>query len=196
MPSFCGVILAAGESSRMGRDKALLPIDGATLIERVASRVQLAAGQVSIIAPPDRYRHLRYPVIADVVENCGPLGGVFTALSITESPWNLVVACDMPALTVGFLENLFRAAETRDGGDTCDAVVPESAAGLDPLCAVYHRRCLEKAVLAIDRKILKMHDFVSTLQIRRWPVLNARPLENINTPDQWPAQRNDRRSAR
>jgi len=181
----------------MGRDKALLPIDGATLIERIASRVQLAAGQVSIIAPPDRYPHLRYPVIADVVENCGPLGGVFTALTVTESPWNLVVACDMPALTVRFLEDLFGAAES---GDFWDAVVPETGAGLDPLCAVYHRRCLEKAAFAINRKILKMHDFVSTLVIRRWPVLNAAPLENINTPDQWPDpsddQWNDPRSAR
>jgi molybdopterin-guanine dinucleotide biosynthesis protein A len=150
----------------MGRDKALLPLDGATLIEHVASKVHVAAGNVSIIAPPDRYRDLPYPVIADMVEGCGPLGGVFTALSVTEAPWNLIVGCDMPALTVAFLEDLFRA--------------------------VYHRRCLEKAASAIDRKILKMHDFVSTLRIRRWPVLNAAPLENINTPDQW----SDRGSAR
>lgn len=182
-----GYVLAGGRSSRMGRDKALLPLDGATLIEHVASKVHVAAGNVSIIAPPDRYRDLPYPVIADMVEGCGPLGGVFTALSVTEAPWNLIVGCDMPALTVAFLEDLFRAAEL-----PVDAVVPETAGGLDPLCAVYHRRCLEKAASAIDRKILKMHDFVSTLRIRRWPVLNAAPLENINTPDQW----SDRGSAR
>jgi molybdopterin-guanine dinucleotide biosynthesis protein A len=172
----------------MGSDKALLPFEGATLLEHIASRVERVAGLATVIAPLDRYRDLRYPVVSDMREGCGPLGGVFTALSITDAPWNLIVACDMPGLTAGFLEDLFRAAEA---GDT-DAVVPESSGGLDSLCAVYHRRCLAKAASAIDRKILKMHDFVSTLRIRRWTVTNAAPLENINTPDEW----NHRGSAR
>lgn len=179
-----GYVLAGGRSSRMGCDKALLPIDGGTLIELVAGLVQVVAGRVTIIAPPGRYPDLRFPVIGDQFENCGPLSGVFTALNVSQSPWNLIVACDMPALTAAFLEDLFRVAELSDA----DAVVPETAAGLDPLCAVYHRRCLDKASIAIDRKILKMHDFVSTLRILRWPVLNASPLRNVNTPAEWGAR--------
>ena len=176
-----GFVLAGGRSSRMGRDKALLDLNGVTLLDQIASRVEIAAGNVTIIAPQGRYRDLRFPVIADAVEHCGPLGGVFTALSITGASWNLIAACDMPSLTVEFLEDLFRAAEAGD----VDAVVPETAGGLDPLCAVYHRTCLEKAVWAIDHKIFKMHDFVSTLRLRRWAVPDAAPLENVNTPDQW-----------
>jgi molybdenum cofactor guanylyltransferase len=174
-------VLAGGRSSRMGRDKALLPVDGTTLIDRIASLARAVTNNVTIIAPPDRYRDLPYPVIADMREACGPLGGLFTALSVTTAPWNLIVACDMPALTVPFLENLFEAAEASEA----DAVIPESPTGLDPLCAIYHRRSLAQAAIAIDRKILKMHDFVSTLHFRRWPVSNAAPLENVNTPEEW-----------
>ena len=92
----------------------------------------------------------------------------------------------MPSLTVELLEDLFRAAEESD----VDAVVPESAGGLDPLCAVYHRSCLAKAAAAIDRKIFKMQDFVSTLRFRRWPVPDPAPLENVNTPDEWNSRGN------
>jgi molybdopterin-guanine dinucleotide biosynthesis protein A len=174
-------ILAGGHSSRMGRDKALLPLGGSTLLEHIASQLHAVTKNITIIAPPNRYSHLPYPILPDQIEACGPLGGVLTALSVTTAPWNLIVACDMPALTADFLENLFQAAES----SAADAVIPESSTGLDPLCAIYHRRCLAQAALSMDRKILKMHDFVSTLHFRRWPVSNPAPLQNINTPQEW-----------
>lgn len=170
----------------MGRDKALLEIEGMTLVERVASRVEVAAGSATIVAPPHRYRRLRFPVVADLVQDCGPLGGVFTALSITGAEWNAIVACDMPSLTSELLETLFLEAEP--AGPLIDAVIAESARGLDPLCAVYRRRSRELARRAIDQKIFKMHDFVSTLRIRRLVLENPAPLENINTPAEWSAR--------
>jgi molybdenum cofactor guanylyltransferase len=179
-----GFVLAGGRSSRMGRDKALLPLDGRTLVEHVAAMVQRAAGNVTIIAPMDRYESLGYRVIADRIANQGPLGGVYTALSATNATWNLIVACDMPGLTIDFLEDLFRAAEA--SADDC--VIPQTAAGLDPLCAVYHRRCAAAAISSINLKILKMHDFVTTLQVLPYPVSNAAALENVNTPGQWSAR--------
>ncbi len=103
--SRAGFVLAGGRSSRMGRDKALLPLDGRTLIDRVAGLVQRAAGNVTLIAPEGRY--MGYPVIPDLIANQGPLGGLYTALSATKASWNLLVACDMPGVTLEFLENLF-----------------------------------------------------------------------------------------
>src|SRR5271163_1224329 len=101
--SCSGYVLAGGRSTRMGRDKALLPLGDSTLLDHVAQCVRQAAGNVTIIGPPDRYASLGYPVTADLVTNCGPLGGLYTALSITETDWNLMVACDMPGLTAHFL---------------------------------------------------------------------------------------------
>lgn len=179
-----GFVLAGGRSSRMGRDKALLPLAGRTLVEHLAALVERAAGNVTVIAPPERYEALGFRVIADRVANQGPLGGVYTALSATSATWNLIVACDMPGITVDFLEDLFRAAEASKD----DCVVPQTATGLDPLCAVYHRRCAAAAISSIDRKILKMHEFIATLQVLPYPVSNPAALENINTPGQWSAR--------
>jgi molybdopterin-guanine dinucleotide biosynthesis protein A len=143
-----GFVLVGGRSSRMGRDKALLPLNGLTLVEVLAGLVKSAAKTVRLIGPPDRYESLGFPVVADSVENCGPLGGVYTALSITRADWNLIVACDMPGLTADFLENLLRAAEASEA----DCVVPAGTRGVEPLCAVYHRRCRTQAASAIASK--------------------------------------------
>ncbi len=136
MDSTAGFVLTGGRSSRMGRDKALLPIEGSLLVERTAERVRAAAGSVTLIGAPGRYAHLGLPVLPDLVEDCGPIGGLHTALKSTRADWNLVVACDMPGLTAGFLGDLLAAA--RQLG--CACLVPQTDSGLHPLCAVYHRR--------------------------------------------------------
>ena len=178
-----GYVLAGGRSSRMGRDKALLPVNqaGEIMIDRVARLVLATAGNVTLIGPPERYSRLGYRVVSDKIENCGPLGGLYTSLNMTDADWNLIAACDMPDLTAGLLENLFATAESSEA----DCVVPQSAAGLDPLCAVYHRRCAAAAKSAIDRKSLKMHNFISNLQVVFLPVSDSTALRNINTPEEW-----------
>jgi molybdopterin-guanine dinucleotide biosynthesis protein A len=179
-----GFVLAGGRSSRMGRDKALLPLGDRTLLEQAAVRVRAAAGDVTLIGPPERYAGLGYPVVPDSVEKCGPIGGLYTALSITSAEWNLIVACDMPGLTVEFLRDLLGAAE--EAGADC--LVPETSSGLEPLCAVYHRRCLAAAEQTILRKIFKLHDFVSSLRFKTLVLSDPSPVENVNTPEEWGAR--------
>src|SRR5579862_3839386 len=104
-----GFVLAGGRSRRMGRDKALLPYRGAPLIAHVAGTVEKVlddSGHVAIVGAPDRYRDLGYRVLADLFPGCGPLGGIVTALSLAESDWNLIVACDMPNLDPADLRKL------------------------------------------------------------------------------------------
>ena len=139
---------------------------------------------MTILGPVERYAHLGFPVIPDKIENCGPLGGLYAALSSTETDWNLFVACDMPHVTADFLEQLIEAA----GASDADCLVPETAGKLDPLCAVYHRRVAAAAESAIHRKLLKMQDFISTLRMSRWPVPDPWPLHNVNTPAEWTAR--------
>jgi len=185
-----GFVLVGGHSTRMGRDKALLEFEGSTLAGRIAECVRRVAGNVTLIGPPDRYRELGYTVVPDRVPGCGPLGGVYTALSASHAEWNLMVACDMPLVTTELFDALFSDAES--GPSTVDCVVsvlttrgPAEAVKLDPLCAVYHRRCATAARRAIDRKMLKMHDFVSTLRLRKHFVFDPALLSNINTPPEW-----------
>lgn len=173
-----GFVLAGGLSSRMGRDKALLDFGGVTLLERISDCVRQAAGNVTVIAPPARYRGLGLAIEPDCAEGCGPLGGVWTALKTTRADWNLIVACDMPGLTTSLLGELLDAAERSQA----DCVVAQSERGIEPLCAVYHRRCEALAGAAIRSKSFKMHDFLSTLQTIFLPVADPAAVRNINFP--------------
>jgi len=164
----------------MGQDKALLPWKGSTLMESVAREVYNAAGNVTLIGSPERYGSLGFPVISDKMEGCGPLGGLHAALSATTAEWNVLVACDMPAVTSELLAELLEAAEASGA----DALVPQTPGGLEPLCAVYHVRLLPAIESAIHSKLLKMHDFVSTIQAKKWPAPDPSVFRNINTPEQ------------
>jgi molybdopterin-guanine dinucleotide biosynthesis protein A len=181
---FEGFVLTGGRSSRMGRDKALLPIDRSTLVEQVAARVRAAAGCVTLIGSPERYISLGLQVAADLIEDCGPIGGVYTALKMSSAPWNLAVACDMPAVTAGFLAGLLEAARNADA----ECLVPKTGSSLHPLCAVYHRGALAAFEHAIHHKSFKMHDLLRSLRTVTLPVSDASLLENVNTPIEWSAR--------
>ena len=178
--SRAGFVLAGGRSSRMGQDKALLPWKGSTLIQSVAREAFDAVGNVTLIGSPERYGKLGFPVISDKIPGSGPLGGLHAALSATTAEWNLLVACDMPAVTSQLLEALLNAAEASGA----DALVPQTSGGLEPLCAVYNARLLPAVESAIHSKLLKMHDFVSTIQTCLWPAPDPTVFRNVNTPEQ------------
>ncbi len=182
-----GFLLAGGRSSRMGRDKALLPYASTTLATHIATQIRDAAGNVTILAPPERYAHLGFPILADAIPDCGPLGGLYTALrqansGATAADWILLVACDLPHLTAAFLRELLAAASAEH-----DCIVAEADGRLQPLCAVYHRRLLPAAETALQCKLFKMHDFVAGLRPLRYPAPDASLLRNVNTPDEWEA---------
>jgi molybdopterin-guanine dinucleotide biosynthesis protein A len=127
-----GLVLCGGSSSRMGRDKALMEIDGVPLVIRIVSLVAEVADPV-LLAPgsPGRLGDLGYPEVADDPAGVGPLGGLLGGLA--RSPHHLlaVVAVDMPFASpklLGLLADL-HAGE--------DAVVPVTDSGVEPLHAVY-----------------------------------------------------------
>jgi molybdopterin-guanine dinucleotide biosynthesis protein A len=177
-----GFVLAGGLSRRMGRDKALLPWRGTTLIEFVAGEVQRAAGSATIVGQRERYRSLRWPVIEDQEFGRGPLSGLEAALAATQAEWNLVVACDMPQIDAATLLRLLEAAEAL--GDEC--LVPENAAGqLEPLCAVYHARCLAAIRQTMDAKEFAVTGALARLRWRRWPAGDLPCFRNVNTIQDW-----------
>jgi molybdopterin-guanine dinucleotide biosynthesis protein A len=177
-----GFVLAGGASSRMGRNKALLTIGGRTLLGIAAAAVFDAAGNVTIIGPPDLYRQLGYPVIPDGRAHAGPLAGIETALNCA-ADWSLIVACDMPLMNSGTLRHILDEALAHP---EAGCVLPESAAGhLEPLCAAYHKRLLPAISEALDagtRKVTAALPVSSIHYIR----MAADPIfQNINTPEEW-----------
>jgi molybdopterin-guanine dinucleotide biosynthesis protein A len=188
--SRAGYVLVGGKSSRMGRDKALLPFRGGILAGQVAAVVARAAGSVALIGDPQKYGHLGYQVLPDRCPGAGPAGGIESALSYTTADWNLVLACDMPAMKTEFLHGLMEAAE-RLG---VDALIPAGPSGRpEPLCAVYHRRCGAVLRLALEAGVRKVTRALDGLNVLTWTVDDAGWFENLNTPEEWSAYQHDAR---
>lgn len=179
-----GFVLAGGRSVRMGRDKALLPFAGVTLIEHVAAQMREAAGSVTIVGHPERYRSLGLPAIEEDFAGCGPLSGIEAALRSANGGWAAIAACDMPGVTASWLRDLVSSAI--EGG--VQAAVTLSAAGRpEPLCAVYH-----SSLQAEARKALENGEFAVWRLLKNWkicwrPVSEEQVPANVNTPEEWAA---------
>ena len=177
-----GFVLAGGASSRMGRNKAFLMMGDRTLIEIVATAVREAAGDVTIIGPPEVYGNLGFPVIPDRTEGAGPLAGIETALVKTAADWNLVVACDMPRVTPIALRRILDEAQAYPGAG---CIVPESAPGfMQPLCAAYNKSILPSISKALAAGVRKVTDALPRESIHCLRMTDE-GFQNVNTPDEW-----------
>lgn len=181
-------ILAGGESSRMGRDKARLELGGVPLILRTAKLVESVAGAPAIIGNPEAYRVFQLRAIADNWPGAGPLGGIATALRATAAPWSLVVATDLPYLTRVWLEYLIARALA----SPADAVLPMNARGAEPLCAMYHQRAEPAIRKALERGTRKVTDglrdvSVETIAPAEWNPFDSEGLlfKNMNSPEDY-----------
>ncbi len=165
----------------MGRDKALLPFRGGTLAQAVAGDVACAAGNVVMVGDPERYQELGYPLIPDDFPGEGPLGGILTALRHTSAEWNLVVACDMPGLSVEFLEELLAAAEANQA-----STMPAGPSGRpEPLCAVWRSDSREHLERAFADGMRKVTGACQGLRLVVYPVPEVALFQNVNTPEDW-----------
>jgi molybdopterin-guanine dinucleotide biosynthesis protein A len=166
----------------MGQDKAMLPVGSGVLITRIAGVVAAAAGSVALVGDPARYSETGFSVIADLYPGFGPVGGIVTALSNSSAEWNLVVACDMPGVTVEFLASLLAVA----AGSEAQCVIPVTPDGRQhPLCAVYRRSALAVLTAAVDRDIHRLLSAIKALSIHFLHVPVHDGLINVNTPDEW-----------
>lgn len=177
-----GFVLVGGRSTRMGRDKALLPWNSAPLVKGIAASVQAAAGSVNLIGDPARYGHLGYDCLPDSRPGFGPLAGIETALASRRGELNLITACDMPGLERTWLRSLLESAAQSDA--LCTLLVDSSGIP-QPLCAVYRSACLPRVQAALQRRQLKLRDFVDSLPSHTLTI--PAPVFNVNTPEEWAA---------
>jgi molybdopterin-guanine dinucleotide biosynthesis protein A len=185
--SVSGAILAGGRARRFGgADKASLVVGGARIVDRQLRALSAVSDDVRIVAnDPARYADLGIRVIADAIADAGPLGGLYSALLDARHERVIVLACDLPFVTRELLERL--VAESL--ADTAaDAIVPRSARGLEPLCAVYTKRCAAAARARIERGALEVRGVLQDVQMRELspdalaPYDDGSLFENVNTP--------------
>lgn len=157
-----GYILVGGKSSRFGRDKALLDVEGEPLALRIATQMRPAVESVTLVGDPVKYLSLGLPVIPDAVADFGPLGGLLAALEDSEDEWSLVTACDMPLVTI----DLFRLIIKKAADSSEDVVLPYDREGrAEPLCAVYRSTAAETIRRAVEDNIHKVMRALDGLKI-------------------------------
>jgi molybdopterin-guanine dinucleotide biosynthesis protein A len=172
----------------MGQDKALIEVNGRPLTLRVADSLLANCGTVSIVGDPLRYAFLGLPVIADNLPGQGPLAGIEAALRATRVDWNLIAACDMPSLDSAVFESLFSTG--------CECAVPRYEDGsVEPLCALYHRRCHAGVLAALEAGIRRVTDALRRLEsdgfsVGYVAVRDQSPFRNLNTPADLRSYRN------
>jgi phospholipid/cholesterol/gamma-HCH transport system ATP-binding protein len=137
MSDCAAFVLVGGKSSRMGADKAFLPLEGRTLLERALQLARSVTDDVRIVTPriPNEKFADYGPVVEDVYKDAGPLGGIHAALTSTCRDLNLILAVDIPFISREVLEYILAEAH----GSQAMITVPRVGGRFQPLCAVYSR---------------------------------------------------------
>lgn len=180
-----GVILSGGKNTRMGENKAFLRVGGERLIDRTVRLFRRVFREVIIVAAnPLDYLDQEAVIVTDIVPGKGALGGLYTGLFYAADEYAFLAACDMPFLNRVFIEYMAMQATGYD------LVVPAPLDGLQPLHAIYARRCLPDIRTRLDRNRLQIKEFYTghpLLKISQ-EVLDTfdpegRMFLNVNTPE-------------
>ncbi len=178
-------VLAGGTGTRMGRDKALLTVGGPSLTELIIRRLRPLFRTVLVAAGDRGPRTAADAAVRDVFPGRGPLAGIHAALIASATPWVFVVPCDMPLVTRALVRELAGAASD------CDAVVGESARGLEPLLGCYCRSVAPVAGRLLARGQCRVRTLLDEIdaKIVSWDDLRERIPErvymNVNTPEDY-----------
>jgi molybdenum cofactor guanylyltransferase len=159
---FTAALLAGGESRRMGRDKAFLPVEwegqSVPLWNRQLSILRSVAPAELIISGPRKEGYsVSIPVYADEWQNVGPLGGIATCLNRASNSLLLVLAIDLPRVQPSFLLSLLAGTVPARG------IVPILKNRFEPLVAVYPKTALKLAVAQIRKRDYVLQHFVELL---------------------------------
>ncbi|MBI4777986.1 molybdenum cofactor guanylyltransferase [Candidatus Desantisbacteria bacterium] len=157
------IILAGGQSSRFGSDKAEMVIEGQGVLEALINKLRGVCRQIIVVSnagsitsqirsnrvsrgqnekrkqvsfrTPNRYPDVK--VVGDVLCGIGPLGGIHAGLLASDTQHNLVLACDMPFINIEFVKYILSQIKPDDM-----ALIPMIHNRAEPLCGIYARGCI------------------------------------------------------
>ena len=181
--NFSGVILAGGQSNRMGFPKACLLLKGKRMIDIILEVFHPLFDEILIVTH-DKKRLSEFKgikVIEDLVKGYGPLGGIYTGLKAISNDKAFFVACDMPLLHNELIKKILNTSMQND----YQCVVPCTPDKIEPLHAVYSNK-----ILRTIEDLLKGKDFSINQLLKRCRCKYVRACKsesssffNINTPE-------------
>lgn len=178
-------VLAGGQSTRMGRDKAFVEFEGRTLLTRALDLARSVSPDVWIVGTCAKFAAFA-PTVEDIFPGSGPLGGIHAALRSSSADLNLIVAVDLPFVTPELLSYLVE--RTRESPAT--VTVPHCGQGNQPLCAVYRRAFADAAEIALKEGRFKIDalfvnestQVIDEDELKR-KGFSAEMFRNLNTPE-------------
>lgn len=179
------IILAGGESRRMGFNKAFIKIGGVPVIKRQVRLLKQIFKKIIIVTnQPQKYKLRGVKVVCDIVPRCGPLAGIYSGLLASDSFHNFVVACDMPFINASLIKYLLK------NKNNYDMLIPQINKENHPLFGLYSKNCIPVIEEKLRQHILKVitilpkvkSRFLSRQEIRRFDK-GMLSLVNVNTQE-------------
>jgi molybdopterin-guanine dinucleotide biosynthesis protein A len=188
MKSPCtGVILSGGLSTRYeGTEKALLQVGGVRILDRIYDIYSELFEEIILVTnSPEKFLEWDLLIVSDLFPIRSSLTGIHAGLFSMTNPFAFISACDTPFLKKEMVETIIGKIEPQ-----IDTVLPETSAGLEPLCAVYSKRCLNSAQHHLEQEKLKIikafrKSRIKTIseKVLRTIDPDLRSFFNINTAD-------------
>jgi molybdopterin-guanine dinucleotide biosynthesis protein A len=182
-----GIILAGGENKRFGgREKAFIAIRGQSILDHIYGLFKDLFDEIILVTNnPVAYLKWDFNIVTDLFALRSSLTGIHAGLFYASNPHIFVTACDTPFLHKKLVRTIIDSVEPDD-----DVVIPCTDKGLEPLCAVYSQKCLERIEYQLVHKKLKIDLLFKKIQLKKIadPILRRSDPEllsflNINSPD-------------
>lgn len=175
MHKFTGIILAGGQSKRMGSDKALLPYRGKPLVMYSIELLQPYCETILISSNNPALGTFGYDTVPDIYPKIGPIGGLYSTLTVSSDTHNLVCPCDMPKIKPAVIEKIISTLSGQSA-----VVVREAAGKTNPLLGYYNRSCLKGLKEQIDKGEYMMQEAVIALNAEKVTIDDHQSLVNMN----------------
>lgn len=185
--SYTGVILSEGANSRLdGVNKAFMRIGEKRIIDRIYDIFCEFFNEIILVTnDPAAYLDWDLKIVTDCYPVGNSLAGIHAGLFYSSNPYAFFTACDMPFMQKKLIETLICAVKPQ-----IDVVIPETSAGVEPLCAIYSKRLVARIENQLEKheyKIQKMFNKVFVKKISEKDIRATDPelisFLNINTPD-------------
>ena len=182
-----GVILSGGLSTRFdGAHKAFMRVGGKRIIDRLYEVFSDLFDEIILVTNhPEQFLNLDLTIVTDIFDLRSSLTGIHAGLFYMKNPYAFFSACDTPFLKKELVEILVEHIEQK-----IDIIMPETAAGVEPLCAIYSKRCLKPAEDHLKANKLKIQWAFRSNRIKNIPENQLRSVDpelrsffNINTPE-------------
>jgi molybdopterin-guanine dinucleotide biosynthesis protein A len=175
------IILAGGKSARMKENKALLPIQGVPLIQRISQNLENYFQEIIISAQSGQlFDFLPYRLVVDEQPDQGPLMGIFCGLEASANPVNFLIACDIPEIDIPFLLRMMAYA------NQYEIVVPMTGEDkYEPLFAFYNKSVIPRIKDLLKQQTRKINKLFPLAQVKYIPLENTGWYYNLNSSEDY-----------